>query len=320
VLIVLAVVVVAVVGLALAFGRGAGDFRTARSAKRVATVLIVGCVVLLAVGFTQFRFLHQSTSAGTVVLALDVSASMSRDDVEPTRMQAAKAAAEAFLADLPSDLGVGLVVFSGQSQTLAAPTTDRSTIDDALSGLPRGDGTVLGEGLDTSLDTIEQRWTDDGKGPAAVVLLSDGRDTGSLVPPAEAAARAARLDIPVYTVVLGQDLSGEETGANIELMAQIARSTGGQAFTATTANRLVDVYRTIGDRLQVALAITNFGAWFVGAAGVLALGATIALLMALRAEAAAGTATKPKPRLVPRDVPRSRRPRTGRGPGGRPRR
>jgi Ca-activated chloride channel family protein len=318
VLILLAVVVVGVVVVAAVFGRGSGTFRTAQSAKRVATILVLGSLILLAVGATQFRFLHQSASSGTVVLALDVSASMSRDDVLPTRMQAAKAAARQFLSDLPSDVAVGLVVFSGQAQTLAQPTTDRSTIDDALVGLPRGDGTALGDGLDTAISTIEQRWAADGHGPAAVVLLSDGRDTGSTVTPDAAATRAANAEVPVYTVVLGKDLTDPGSGANIELMSHIADTTDGDAFTATTANGLLAVYRTIQDRLAVALAITDFGAWFVGAAALLAVAGTIAILVALRAEASSGTTRKRPP--VRRDVPRSRPRRTDRGRAARPRR
>jgi Ca-activated chloride channel family protein len=317
VLVLLAVVLVAVAVGAVAFGRGAGSVARARSAKRIATVLIVGCLVLLAVGFTQFRFLRESTTAGTVILALDVSESMSRDDVAPTRMQAAKAAARAFLADLPSDVAVGLVVFSGDAQVLEEPTTTRSAIEDALVGLPRGEGTVLGDGLASALDAVVERWAADGDGPAAVVLLSDGRDTGSVVTPEDAASRATDLEIPVYTVVVGADPGGGAGGANLGLMSAIARSTGGQSFTATTSNGLIDVYRTIQDRLATALAITDFGAWFVGAAGLLAIGATISLLVALRSES---SVTRKRPPLVRRDAPRSRRPPRDRARAARPRR
>jgi Ca-activated chloride channel homolog len=316
VLVLLALGVVAVVAVAVLFGRGSGDYGAAQRAKRIAIILMIGAVVLLAIGFTQFRWLKQSGSAGTVALVLDVSNSMSRDDVAPTRMQAAKEAARTFLDELPEDLAVALVVFSGQPTVLAAPTKVRSTIDDALVGLPRGEGTVIGDGLDTALDSIEERWRTDGKGPAAVVLLSDGRDTGSVISPELAAQRAARLGIPVYTVVVGQDL-GESSGADLGLMADIATRTGGEAYTASSASGLIEVYRTIQEKLSTDLAITNFGAWFVGAAGLLALAATFSLLYALRTEAAAGT-TKKQP--VRRDVPRSRPPRKGRAKATRPRR
>jgi Ca-activated chloride channel family protein len=313
----LAVAVVVVVILAVWFGRGS-EFGTARRAKRIATVLVMGSLLLLLAGATQFRFLRQAPSAGVVILTLDVSNSMSRADVEPTRMQAAKAAARDFLDGLREDLSVGLVVFASQAQVLVDPTTEREAVSDALVGLPRGAGTVIGDGLDLALATIEERWSAQGKGPATVILLSDGRDTGSAVPVGEAAARAAEMDVPVQTVVVGRDLAdgGDGGGADVSLMAEVAETSGGEAFTATTASGLLEVYRTIEDRLAVRFAITDFGAWFVGAAAILAVAGTIALLVALRTESQLGAATP----AVRHDVPRSRPPRTRRVRGGRPQR
>ncbi len=74
--------------------------------------------------FTQFRFLKEEGSAGTVILAMDVSESMGRTDVEPNRLEAAKEAARAFLDRLPTDLQVGLVTFAARSDVVVAPTTD----------------------------------------------------------------------------------------------------------------------------------------------------------------------------------------------------
>ncbi len=281
----IALLVVAAVVVAILVSRPAGrrpDFDAASRAKRVALILMMGAGVMLVVSFTQFRFLRGSTSSGTIVLVMDVSESMSRDDVEPTRLQAAKDAASAFVQDLPDELAVGLVVFSGTATVLEPPSILHELVVDALVGLPRGEGTVIGDGISTALDAIEARWARDGQGPAAVVVLSDGRDTGSLVEPDDAAARAAELEIPLYTVVLGEDLSGEQAGANVELMAEVATTSGGEPFTATTAGGLLQVYETLEERLSSELALSDFGALFVGAAGVLALSATVALLLALR--------------------------------------
>lgn len=248
-------------------------------------ILLVGAIALAAVGFTQLRFLRRAAAAGTAMLALDVSESMSRTDVQPSRLEAATDAARAFLDGLPSDLSVGLVTFSGTAQALVPPTTQRGQILEALGRLPRGEGTVVGDGMATALDAIQARWREDGESPAAIVLLSDGRDTGSSIAPEEAADRAGGLGVPIYTVVLGRDLTGEQAGANVELMARIAETTSGSAFTATTAGGLIDVYQTLRTRLSTELAVTDFGAFFIGAAGVLAVAATVALLVALRSEA-----------------------------------
>ena len=137
-LVLLALGVVVVVAVAVLFGRGSGDFGAAQRAKRIAIILMIGAVVLLAIGFTQFRWLKQSGSAGTVALVLDVSNSMSRDDVEPTRMQAAKDAARAFLDELPQDLAVALVVFSGQPPVsfAMAAISPRSAPEDSPRSCP----------------------------------------------------------------------------------------------------------------------------------------------------------------------------------------
>lgn len=313
--ILLALGVIIVVAVAVLFGRGSGNFDNAQRGKRIATVLMLGALVLLLIGFTQFRFLS-SPASGTIVMVLDVSDSMSSTDVAPTRLQAAKEAALAFLDDLPSDLAVALVVFSGQAQVLAPPSTDRSVIQEALVGPPRGEGSTIGDAVDTALGTIEARWEAEGEGPSAVVVLTDGMDVASAVPLDAAVSRASDLGVRLYTVALGPVVSGE-TAAKTEPLAAAAAATDGGSFTAPAGSDLVAIYRTIRGRLVEQLAITDFGAWFVGAAALLTVGATIAVLYALRTER--GVAVK-KPYRVPRDVPRSRRPRTGRGPGARPRR
>ena len=291
-LVLLVICVIAIAAVAVVYGRppparGKGPVKMnkidrARRAKRVGAVLMAGAGVLLVLGFTQFRFLEDTSAS--VVLVLDVSESMSRDDVEPTRLRAAKDAASAFLVDLPDDLRVGLVTFAAEAQLLVPPTIEHQEVEAGLSDLPRGEGTVIGDGIARSLDAIAALWDEKGESPAAIIVLSDGRDTGSLVHPDDAAARAAEQEIPVYTVVLGGDVTGTLAGANIELMRRIAETTGGTTFTATTAGGLIDVYLELQEELSIELDITNFGSWFVGVAALLALAATVAILVVVRAE------------------------------------
>lgn len=256
----------------------------ARRYKRVAAVLMVGAVVFLALAFTQFRFLREESSSGMVILTMDVSESMGRTDVVPSRLDAAVAAAQQFLDQVPPELDVGLVTFANEADLLVPPSAARQQVSDALTVLPRGEGTVIGDGLDTALVAIESERAQRGETPAAVLLLSDGRDTGSDVLPAEAAARAKEVGVPIYTVVLGQALSTEGAGANVELLQEIADATGGSAYTADTAGGLLDVYETLGTEISTELGISDSGALFVGIAAILAIAATVALLFALRAD------------------------------------
>jgi Ca-activated chloride channel homolog len=205
----------------------------------------VGCLVL---AFTGFSFNVQETSP-TIVLVMDVSDSMDASDVAPNRLAAAEAAANAFLDELPPDFRVGLATFAGEARLAVAPTQERSEVVNALSALTTSRGTVIGDGLSVALDTIEE--VREG-GDAVALLLSDGRDTGSAVPPREAAERASELGVPVFTILLGQ-VTDEGAGPNLEAMEEIATTSGGESFTAETANELTSRFENLGSELNVNL-------------------------------------------------------------------
>jgi Ca-activated chloride channel family protein len=205
----------------------------------------VGCLVL---AFTGFRFNVQETSP-TIVLVMDVSDSMDATDVAPNRLAAAEAAANAFLDKLPPDFRVGLASFAGEARLAVAPTQAREEVVNALSALTTSRGTVIGDGLSVALDTIEE--VREG-GDAVAVLLSDGRDTGSSVTPREAAERASELGVPVFTILLGQ-VTGEGVGADLDAMEEIATTSGGESFTAETADELTSRFENLGSELNVNL-------------------------------------------------------------------
>jgi Ca-activated chloride channel homolog len=276
--------------------RGAALSRVAkaRRAKRIAAVLMAGAIILIAVGFTQFRILQEAQTAGTVILAIDVSESMSRTDIAPNRLEAAKEAARVFLDRLPPELQVGLVAFAAEANVVVAATTERAEVVAALDELPRGEGTAVGGGLDASIDAVEAAPVETEDAAAAVVLLSDGRDCelaasqcppsgiASVVPSAEAASRAAELGVQVHTVLRGP--ATETDAANIDFLQQIAETTGGSAYTAETASGLIEVYQTLESQISTSLAISDFGALFIVAAAALAIAATIAILIAIRSD------------------------------------
>lgn len=245
---------------------------------------MVGAGLLLALGLTQFRVNRQHASLGIAVLAIDVSQSMSKTDVLPSRLEAAKTAAQAFLDKLPPELRVGLVTFAGSAKLLVAPSPDRSPVGLALGSLQQGQGTVIGDGVSAALDAIQAVRAQGSNEPAAVVLLSDGRDTGSLAPPEQAAGRAQMMGVKIYTVVLGQASSQSGTGANVELMRQIAETTEGSTFTAATSDSLIRIYEDLGSRLSTEVDVTDYGALLLGLAGICAIAATVTLLVSLRSD------------------------------------
>src|SRR5205809_3027992 len=94
------------------------------------------------------------TQHETVILALDVSGSMRADDVKPTRLAAAQAAARAFLKDTPKTTRVGLVAFAGSAALVQAPTHSRDDIHAAIEALQLQNATAVGSGILVSLKAI----------------------------------------------------------------------------------------------------------------------------------------------------------------------
>jgi Ca-activated chloride channel family protein len=235
-------------------------------------LLLAGSVICLVLAVMQFT-VDREELAATVVLAIDASESMEQTDVAPNRLAAAEAAARAFLDELPEGFRVGLVTFAGTATERASPSTDRTAVADALSGLVTARGTVIGDGLSLALDVIQEERAASGNRSAAVLLLSDGVDSGSEIAPSTAAERARSLEVPVFTVVLGS----AETGADPAVLQSIADATGAESFSAASANELTSIYETRGSELSTRLAIGGTGPLFValGAALALAAGAIV---------------------------------------------
>ncbi|MGZ8565601.1 MAG: VWA domain-containing protein [Actinomycetota bacterium] len=254
--------------------------RTPMWQKLVPILLLVLAVVCLILGVTGFRFDRQ-TSYGTAVLVIDTSASMSRTDIEPSRLGAAEQAAAAFIEELPPGIRVGVIAFFGEAIEEVTPTPDQEAASAALSGLTRGRGTRIGDALTLALDSIEADWAKDGERAAAVVLLSDGITLApDEVPPDVAAERAARLEIPVSTVLLSQDVKLN----NDALLEDIATTTGAEAFTAETAGELTQVYQDLGVQLSTDLEVSGASSGFIFAAVVFAIAAAIIVLASQRSD------------------------------------
>jgi Ca-activated chloride channel homolog len=290
----LIVVVVVVVLIAVAYlaglrqtpvrrGRPVPEILRRRSKwRKVLPVFpLLGAVGCLVFAFTGFRLNVEETSP-VILLVMDASDSMNATDVEPNRLEAAETAAEAFLGELPTEFRVGLATFAGDAQVVVAPTQAHDDVNDALDVLATSRGTVIGDGLTVALDAIEEVRLGATDTPAAALLLSDGRDTGSLVAPDAAAARAASLGVPVFTIVVGQVGEGEDGGADLETLEAIADTSGGETFTAETADDLTTIYEDLGSELSVDLDVERSTTPLVIAAIALTVIAGVMLVMTPR--------------------------------------
>ena len=193
----------------------------------------------------------------TVMVAIDVSGSMAATDVPPNRMEAAKAAASAFVEQLPDTVNVGVVSFAGSSAVVVSPTTDHDEAQEEIESLTLGrGGTAIGEAVFSSMEQV-QRLAAEAEGepvPTRVVLLSDGDNTAGRTPD-QAAVAATEAGLPVSTIAYGTPngtLPGRDSQpvpVDEAALRALAEATGGTAYTAESGEELRDVYADIGSSI-----------------------------------------------------------------------
>jgi Ca-activated chloride channel family protein len=245
---------------------------------------------------------------GTVILAFDVSGSMAADDLQPSRMEAAKAAAQAFVEHQPVTVQIGVVSFSDNGFTVQVPTTDKEAVLATINRLAPARGTSLANGILTSLSTISST----GSGPtqriytnltpvptpaatpvpqgaissAVIVLLSDGENNESPDPLA-AAQTAADGGVRIYTVGIGSpagtiihvDGFAIHTQLDEPMLQQIAKISGGAYYRAEDEEQLADIYDHLNPELVIKAEKTEVTSVFAAASIiVLVVGGVFSLL------------------------------------------
>ncbi|HWC28408.1 MAG TPA: VWA domain-containing protein [Solirubrobacteraceae bacterium] len=226
----------------------------------------------------------------SIMLTTDYSGSMQADDVPPTRLQAAREAANAFLDEVPAAVRVGLVAFNHAPRLVESPTTDRAAVRSAIAALRPSGGTATGEALAVALGALAREKTADGQRvPSAIILLSDGASVRGRAPQ-ELARRAKDLKIPIYTVTLGTPdgvihvprrngtLATRPVPPDPNESREVAEISGGRAYTAETAKNLSAVYEELGSRIGYRDEQREITAAFTGGAlALLAAGALLSL-------------------------------------------
>jgi Ca-activated chloride channel homolog len=229
-------------------------------------------------------------SSRLVVLAIDTSISMEADDVSPSRVDAARESAGAFLDSVPEGVAIGVIGFDGVARNLISPTTRieavRQVIDGSINHSGLGEGTAIGEAVFLGIEAIEASGAESEDDSATsdeavgtIVVLSDGETTmGRSNDEAATAARSA--GIPVHTIAFGTDagsimdpFEGEvPVPVNEAALAELARQTDGKALTAASVEQLSQVYEDLGRSVTVEKEQVEIGDWFAGAAlGLLCL-------------------------------------------------
>jgi Ca-activated chloride channel family protein len=252
-----------------------------------AALLLATASLSVAWAEPQVQDVEQRDRA-TIVIALDTSASMLATDVSPDRFTVAKAAARAFIEQLPEDIEVGLVVFNKGTRLVAAPTDDHASVAAELDDLRLFGGTALGDAILTSLAAMSRTGGQDANA-ARIVLIADGGSTeGS--PVQTGIDAAVRAGVPVTTIAYGTpDGVVESQGRQVpvpvdpEVLRAVAESTGGTAYTAATGEELAQVYADIGTDVVEEEVTRDLASRFAGAAALLlVLTAVPSLLLSSR--------------------------------------
>jgi Ca-activated chloride channel family protein len=217
---------------------------------------------------------------GTIMLTFDVSGSMAADDLKPTRIEAAKAAARQFVEQQPSGISIGVVVFSDGGISVQRPTDSREETLATIDRLVPRRGTSIGNGILVALNTVAVEAGDppilntsdlsqdpsvtpvespQGWYPSAVIVLFTDGENNQEPDPAMAAEVAADLGVRVYTVGVGTTAGApiEVEGMTVHTMLDertlqfIAAETGGQYYNAGNEEDLRRIYNDIEPQLSI---------------------------------------------------------------------
>jgi Ca-activated chloride channel family protein len=247
--------------------------------RHIPAILFLGGVTILITSLARPQAtLNLPRVEGTVILTFDVSGSMAADDLKPTRMEAAKAAATEFVGNQPPSVSIGVVAFSDGGISIQPPTADRAKTLATIERLVPRRGTSVGNGILVSLNTIAVAAGDppilntndltepqapttppQGWYPSAViVLLSDGENNEN-PDPILTADLAADLGVRVYTVGIGStagailDIEGftVHSQLNEPMLQEISNITGGEYYYAGNEEALRRIYGDLEPKLVI---------------------------------------------------------------------
>ncbi len=222
---------------------------------------ISALIVAMARPRTVDESTHIKTSQGIdIVMAIDVSASMLARDLRPNRLEALKTVAARFINARPNDR-IGLVEYAGESFTKTPLTSDKSIVLSSLKAIVYNTiiegGTAIGSGLATAVNRLKESRAKS----KVIILLTDGVNNTGFIDPKIASELAVEFGIKVYTIGLGSNgMASSPIGLRPDggfqygnvaveidevLLKEIAKTTGGQYFRATSTTKLKEIYEEI---------------------------------------------------------------------------
>lgn len=232
-----------------------GSVVAARSPLRAAAGAVVWLLVVGALAGPQLLLPAVSRTVPTrdLLLAVDLSGSMETEDFTSasgervTRLEAVKEVLEEFVARREGDR-VGLIVFGDAAFVQVPFTTDLAVVTELLRDtVPRmaGPKTAFGDAIGLSFSLFAKSEVE----AKVLIALTDGNDTGSRVPPVEAARIAADRGITIHTVAVGDPAAAGEEKLDEITLEEVAGLTEGRFFRAADREELAGIYVEL-DRIE----------------------------------------------------------------------
>lgn len=226
--------------------------------------------------------------ARDLILAIDISGSMDQTDFNTadgkllTRLDGVRRVVKDFIARRKGDR-VALILFGTKSYVQVPFTQDLQTaqllLDQTAVGMA-GQQTAIGDTIGLAIKTFVASTAKQ----KLLVLLTDGNDTASRVPPEHAADIARQHEVAVYTIGVGDPAASGENRVDLSVLQAVASTTGGHFFRAEDGAQLQAIYADI-DRLAPAKVQTlswrpklRLFHWPLGAAVLLGLTLWLAFL------------------------------------------
>lgn len=222
----------------------------------VQRLLISAMWILLVFGLARPELvgepIEQIKASRDLMIAVDLSGSMEQQDfVTPeadpiSRIAAVKNVLQAFALAREHDR-LGLIVF-GQSPYLQSPfTADHDAwlqlLEESEIGMA-GLNTALGDAIGLAVRVFQNTRAED----RVLIVLTDGNDTGSRVPPIDAAKVAQHENVRIYMIAVGDPATTGEEALDTKTMERVAELTGGDFFHAHDHNQLEEIHRQILER------------------------------------------------------------------------
>ena len=228
-------------------------------ALRMLTLAMI--IIVLARPQTTNSWQSSEVEGIDIMLAIDVSTSMLAEDLKPNRLEAAKEVAAEFVNGRPND-NIGITLFAGESFAQCTLTVDHAVLLNFIHGTRCGlieDGTAVGMGIANAVSRLKESKAKS----KVVILLTDGTNNRGDISPLTAAEIAKSFGIRVYTIGVGTNgeapypypVGGTVQYVNMKVeidektLAQIASTTEGNYFRATSNSKLKEVYEEI-DKLE----------------------------------------------------------------------